>query len=117
MTVLLVEDEQMVAVLLEDMVTSLGCETAMVAHNVRDALNAISLTPPDLAVLDVSLGEELVYPVAEKLGSLRVPFIFTTGFGRSAITLEWAARPVVQKPFNIAALEAALKTALQSKTA
>jgi DNA-binding response OmpR family regulator len=116
MTVLLVEDEQMVALLLEDMLTSLGGEKVVVANNVREALRAIENASPDLAVLDVSLGEELVYPVAERLGVLRVPFVFTTGFGRNAITLEWAARPIVQKPFNIAALEAALKTALHTKS-
>ena len=111
-TVMLVEDEKMVTVLLEDMLEALGCTDIRCASCVSAALEEIGRTVPDLAVLDVNLGNEMVYPVAEKLNVAQVPFVFTTGYGRGAIKLEWAARPCVQKPFNIDSFSGALRAAL-----
>jgi DNA-binding response OmpR family regulator len=112
LSVFVVEDEMMVSLLLEDMLGSLGCNDVVHAASVSTALEEIEKATPDLAVLDVNLGNEMVYPVAEKLNVAGVPFVFTTGYGRGAIKLEWAARPCVQKPFNIDAFAAALRTAL-----
>ena len=112
MTVFVVEDEMMVSLLLEDMLGTLGCDNVLHAASVSSALNELSQSQPDLAVLDVNLGSEMVYPVAEELNRTGVPFVFTTGYGRGAIKLEWAARPCVQKPFNIDAFAAALRVAL-----
>lgn len=112
LTVFVVEDEMMVSLLLEDMLGTLGCDNVLHAASVSSALNELSQSQPDLAVLDVNLGSEMVYPVAEELNRAGVPFVFTTGYGRGAIKLEWAARPCVQKPFNIDAFAAALRVAL-----
>src|SRR5690348_14860993 len=112
LTVIVVEDEMMVSLLLEDMLSSLGCESVLHAASVSSALEELSQLRPDVAVLDVNLGTEMVYPVAEQLNRAGVPFVFTTGYGRGAIKLEWAARPCVQKPFNIDAFAAALRSAL-----
>jgi DNA-binding response OmpR family regulator len=112
MTAFVVEDEMMVSLLLEDMLGTLGCENVLHAASVSSALAELSQAQPDVAVLDVNLGNEMVYPVAEQLTRVGVPFVFTTGYGRGAIKLEWAARPCVQKPFNIDAFAAALRSAL-----
>ena len=112
LTAFVVEDEMMVSLLLEDMLGSLGCENVVHAASVSSALAELSQAQPDVAVLDVNLGNEMVYPVAEQLNRAGVPFVFTTGYGRGAIKLEWAARPCVQKPFNIDAFAAALRSAL-----
>jgi CheY-like chemotaxis protein len=112
LTAFVVEDEMMVSLLLEDMLGSLGCENVVHAASVSSALAELSQAQPDVAVLDVNLGNEMVYPVAEQLNRAGIPFVFTTGYGRGAIKLEWAARPCVQKPFNIDAFAAALRSAL-----
>jgi len=106
----------MVSLLLEDMLGSLGCEDVVHAASVGSALDEISKAMPDVAVLDVNLGNEMVYPVAERLNVAGVPFVFTTGYGRGAIKLEWAARPCVQKPFNIDAFASALRAALGARS-
>ena len=106
-----------VGLLVEDMLGSLGCAEVAQATSVKSALEQIARALPDIAVLDVNLGNEMVYPVAEQLNVAGIPFIFTTGYGRGAIKLEWAARPCVQKPFNIEALTAALRAALNAGTA
>ncbi len=116
MTAIVVEDEMMVSLLLEDMLGSLGCQTVLHAASVSSALAELSGANPDVAVLDVNLGSEMVYPVAEQLNRAGVPFVFTTGYGRGAIKLEWAARPCVQKPFNIDAFAAALRSALAARS-
>jgi DNA-binding response OmpR family regulator len=111
-----VEDEMMVSLLLEDMLSTLGCTDVIHAASVSSALTLLDGAMPDIAVLDVNLGNEMVYPVAEKLNVAGVPFVFTTGYGRGAIKLEWAARPCVQKPFNIDAFAAALRVALAARS-
>jgi DNA-binding response OmpR family regulator len=110
--VLIVEDEAIISFLLEDMVTSLGCEDITLAGNVKNALAQIDAAQPEAAILDVNLGGEMAYPVAETLRAIGVPFVFTTGYGRGGVKPEWAGYPVVQKPFNIEALGAALRSIL-----
>jgi CheY-like chemotaxis protein len=113
LTFLVVEDETIVSFLLEDMLAELGCATVLHAGRVGEALDLLRERLPDAAVLDVNLGGEYVYPVATRLAEAQVPFVFTTGYGRAGIPDDWAARPVVQKPFSIAALAEALHNAMQ----
>lgn len=101
---LIVEDEALVSMLIEDMLTDLGCAEIAYAANVPDALKRIDASRPDVAILDVNLGGKPVFPVAEKLSALGVPFMFTTGYGASGVPAEWSDRPVVQKPFMVEAL-------------
>jgi CheY-like chemotaxis protein len=112
LSVLVVEDETMVSFLIEDMLTELGCSTVLQAGRVSEALALLDKRRPDAAVLDVNLAGEPAYPVAARLAELRVPFMFTTGYGPSGISSEWASRPVVQKPFSLDAFAAALRMAM-----
>ena len=107
--VLVVEDEAIISFLLEDMLADLGAADVRHAGNVAAALDYLNAHTPDLAVLDVNLGGERVYPVAEHLAAKGVRFIFTTGYGKSGIDPRWSERPVVQKPFNVAGMTDALK--------
>ena len=107
--VLVVEDEAIISFLLEDMLAELGAADVRHAGNLVAALSFLETHTPDLAVLDVNLGGERVYPVAEQLEAKGVNFIFTTGYGRGGIEPRWAQRPVVQKPFNVEAMTQALK--------
>ena len=54
----------------------------------------------DAAVLDVNLGGELVYPLAEMRSRARVPFIFVTGYGAESIDRRYADVPILQKPIE-----------------
>ena len=70
------------------------------APSVAAAVSLIEAAEIDGAVLDVNLGVELVYPVAERLAARGVPFVFVTGYGRHGPNVEYASWPVIQKPFR-----------------
>ena len=111
---LLVEDEAMVAMMIEDQLEVFGCVVAGVAVNVSQGLRlagdaTLSL---DGAILDVNLDGEEVYPVAGRLAELGVPFIFLTGYGRSGIAEGFQDVPTLAKPFAMEALEAILAETL-----
>jgi CheY-like chemotaxis protein len=113
--VLVVEDEAIISFLLEDMLGDLGAIDVRHAGNVQSALAFLDGHTPDLAVLDVNLGGDRVYPVAEVLEARGVSFVFTTGYGRDGIEPRWSARPVVQKPFDVESMTAALRVLIGEK--
>jgi DNA-binding NtrC family response regulator len=110
--VLLVEDETMISFLIEDMLAAMGAGTVRHAARIDKALALIAEKVPAVAVLDVNIAGELVFPVAERLEQARVPFFFMTGYGRGGVDARWAAYEVLQKPFTPVDFEAALRTAL-----
>lgn len=112
LSVLVVEDETVVSLLIESMLQDLGCGDIWYASGVRDALDLLARRTPDAAVLDVNLAGEPAYPVARHLARAAVPFIFATGYGASGIHEEWSGRPVIQKPFRCDMLACALAAAL-----
>jgi two-component SAPR family response regulator len=70
-----------------------------------DAILALRNARVDAAVLDVNLGGEVVYPLADVLTADRVPFIFVTGYGPDEIERRFASVPVLQKPIEPDALQ------------
>lgn len=107
---LVVEDEFLVAMLLEDTLRDLGFEVlgpvatcAAALALVRSASGAL-----DAAVLDVNLGGERVYPVADALRERGVPFVFLTGYAEAELDGRFANVPVVQKPWLPITLEGVL---------
>ena len=113
LSVLVVEDEAIVSMMVESMLTELGCAEVWYASGVSEALELLDERTPDLAVLDVNLAGEQAYPVASRLAVKAIPFIFASGYGASGIIGEWNTRPVIQKPFHSDTLASALATALQ----
>ena len=116
---LVVEDEAMVAMMIENMLDDLGCVVVGVAGTVSRGLamvgdEALSL---DGAILDVNLGGEKVYPVAEALTSRHVPFIFSTGYGLDGISASFSHVPALAKPYEQNALENMLLSVIASATA
>ncbi|HEX8167550.1 MAG TPA: response regulator [Beijerinckiaceae bacterium] len=112
LSVLVVEDETIVAFMIEDMAAELGAAEVRHAGGVAAALKLIAARRPDAAVLDVNLGGAPIHPVAERLDALAVPFVFATGYGRQGVPPQWAGRPVLQKPFPAEALARVLREAL-----
>jgi len=98
--ILLVEDEAMVAMIIEDTLCDLGCEIVGPVSNIDRALAAAQAGDRiDGAFLDVNLRGELVYPVAEALAARGVPFAFVTGYGEKGIDARYRDAPVLTKPF------------------
>lgn len=110
--VLVVEDEGVVALLIEDMLQDLGCVVVGSIANLSRALEAARVETFDLAMLDVNLDGQLVFPVAEVLRSRRVPFLFSTGYGRIGVPDMFNDREVLSKPFVKDELERKLLLAL-----
>jgi CheY-like chemotaxis protein len=98
---LVVEDEALVAMMIQDYLADLGCVVVGVAASVAKGLAAIEdkASILDGAVLDVNLGGEKVYPVAERLVERGIPFIFSTGYGLAGIAPDFARIPTLSKPF------------------
>ena len=113
-TILVVEDEYVVAFHLSALLQDEGAAVVGPAANVAGALDLLARTPElDGALLDVNLGGEPVYPVADALRARGIPFVFATGYGQKGLPPEWTARPVVQKPFDLDVLADALRAALR----
>jgi CheY-like chemotaxis protein len=98
--VLLVEDEIMVALLLEDMLAELGCTVVGPVARLDKALGLARSEAYDLAFLDVNLDGEEVYPVVEAVAARDIPFVFVTGYGRAGVRAPYSDRPTLQKPFR-----------------
>ena len=114
--VLLVEDETAISFLIEDMLVEMGVASVRHAARLDKALALAADKVPSLAVLDVNVAGELVFPVAEKLAAANVPFLFMTGYGRGGVGERWAAYEVLQKPFTPSALEGALRQLVSAPT-
>jgi len=98
--VLLIEDEELVAELIIDILDSAGCVVQGPFGRLPDALEAAQSDNFDAAVLDLDLGGTPTFPVAALLDKRHVPFCFLTGFGKGGVPAEYATRPVVPKPFK-----------------
>jgi CheY-like chemotaxis protein len=107
--VLIVEDELMIRMLLEGMLTDLGHSVAAEAGGLDEAMALAQQAEFDLAVLDVNLNGAPVTPVVEILVERGVPFIFASGYGQRGLPEAYRTAPILQKPFQADALEDAIK--------
>ncbi|MBU3971474.1 MAG: response regulator [Alphaproteobacteria bacterium] len=111
--VLIVEDESLVAMLLETILEDMGCTPVGPASTIDEGLAlATGAEPLDAALLDVNVAGRQVFPIAEALKARGVPFVFSTGYGESGLSDEWRGHPTVQKPFTEAAIRDALMKAM-----
>jgi CheY-like chemotaxis protein len=109
--VLVVDDEALVAMLMEDMLQDLGCEPVGAAARVSQALEMVRDLEFDLAVLDVNLAGESIAPGAEAVLARGAAVVFATGYGEAGVPAAFKGRPTLQKPFGIAEVAAKLKEA------
>ena len=110
--VLLVEDESLVAITVEDMLADLGCTVVASAATLTEALIRVDAGGFDLAVLDVNLDGERVFPAADALRRTSIPFVFATGYGWHGLRSDFRDTPVLTKPYRRTELERALRAAL-----
>jgi CheY-like chemotaxis protein len=115
--IFVVEDESVITMLLQDMFEELRCEVVSLASRFQDALDKANTLSFEVAILDVNLNGQRTFPIAEALQARGLPFIFATGYGAAAVPENFRAAPVLQKPFRIADLERAVRTALTTSRA
>jgi CheY-like chemotaxis protein len=98
--VLLVEDEAMIAMMVEDLLGELGCHVIGTAGGLAQAFALAESETFDCAILDVNLGGQRVDPFVDLLKARGAPFIFATGYGVAGVRDEDRAWPVLLKPIN-----------------
>lgn len=107
---LIVEDQMIVAMQIEDMLLATGCEIVGPVGTLQAAIALAHEKALDLAVLDINLDGEQVYPAAEELQARGIPFIFATGYGESTLPEKWRDQPRLSKPFRREQLEQLLRS-------
>ena len=111
--VLVVEDESLVAMLLETILEDMGCSPVGPVATVDEGLAMVAAeTSLDAALLDVNVAGREVFPIAEALKARGVAFIFSTGYGEGGLPDAWRGQPTVQKPFTESAIRDALLKAM-----
>lgn len=109
--ILIVEDEALVAMLIEDVLSDLGHEIAGVAGRLDVALKLAAEAQIDFAIVDLNLNGARTYAIAEVLRGRAVPFIFATGYGAAGVEAGWENVRVLPKPFEPHQLSAAIEAA------
>lgn len=97
---LVIEDELLVSMLIEDILLDEDCSVVGPFSNLPDALSAARHELVDVALLDVNLRGEMVYPVAEVLTERGIPFVFLSGYGSDAIPTDHPEWLACSKPFS-----------------
>jgi CheY-like chemotaxis protein len=111
-SILIVEDEPLIAMMLEDFLESLGHHVVASCETVADALGHVETGGFDVAIIDVQLKDgERVWPVADRLVATGTPFVLATGGHVEPPPAAHAAAPVLSKPYTIDAIEPALDRA------
>ncbi|AKF45886.1 response regulator [Pseudomonas fragariae (ex Marin et al. 2024)] len=111
--VLLVEDETMLAMLMEMMLEDLGFATAYHASTLNDGVEYARNGEYDLAILDINIIGGNSFPIAAAIADRGIPFMFCSGYGRLGIPDAWLNRRCVAKPFSAEQLSEALSELLE----
>jgi DNA-binding response OmpR family regulator len=106
--VFVVEDEMTIALMIEDMLLDLGHRIAGLAMRLSPAMDMARTVEADVAVLDVNLDGHRSFPIAAILRERGVPVLFATGYGARGLEPPFESNPVIQKPFDVRDLQAAL---------
>jgi len=115
--IFLVEDESLVALMIEAMVEELGAGVIGIESKIEPALAFVAQHHGeiDVAILDLNLGGARSYDIAQALVDHGIPLVFSTGYSDDSILPEWRGRPLLGKPFQLAELENALLGACASR--
>lgn len=107
--VLVVEDESLIAMLVEDMLDLMGYEVSDSAATLEDGILAAARGDFDVAMLDVNLRGKMSFPIADLLTERQIPFVFVSGYSTKGIEPRFVGSPALQKPYPIEALEQILE--------
>jgi CheY-like chemotaxis protein len=114
-SILIVEDEPLISMMLEDFLDALGHKVAGCCDSVAEALDHVAKGGFDVAILDVRLRDgEKAWPVADALADAGLPFVLATGGHLEPPPQRHAAAPVLAKPYTMDAIEPVLEEALAS---
>jgi CheY-like chemotaxis protein len=105
--ILVVDDEPLIAALVEDWLSDLGHVVVGPAHNLAQALE-LGKSDIDAAIVDVSLGKDNSYPLVDALIARGLPFALATGYGLSGVEPKYRDQPILGKPFEFPAFRAAI---------
>lgn len=108
-SVLIVEDEAIVAMLLEDMLEELGHQTVASIARIGKAFETLESLEFDVAILDVNVNGELVFPLAQSISEKGKPIVFSSGYGRGGLPRQFDNCAMLAKPFSIQDLKRALE--------
>ncbi|MBV8121638.1 MAG: response regulator [Alphaproteobacteria bacterium] len=98
--ILVVEDEFLVASLIQDLLEDAGCVVSGPIPRLSEAIDAARADDCDAAVLDVNLGGYRVFPVAEELSRRHIPFVIVTGYATTTLPEPFDRSPTIRKPFR-----------------
>ena len=110
---MLVEDEVLIGMLMRDMIVGMGYFVCGPYCSLAEAFAAVDCQEIDAAVLDVNLGGEYVYPLADRMLEKGIPCIFVTGYDEEAMDERFALFPVLQKPVSRKGLEPVLRASVK----
>ena len=110
--VLVIEDEAMVAMLIQDTLADIGCEVIGIASRFNEAIEKVKSLAFDMAILDLNLNGRQALPIADSLAERGIAFVVATGYGAMNLSESLQRAPILQKPFRQRDLERALRVAL-----
>jgi PAS domain S-box-containing protein len=96
--ILVVEDEALVAMFMQEILIELELTVVGPFSNVSKAMVAAVHEPIDVGIVDINLGGEFVYPIADVLVARKIPFIFVTGYGAESVERRYRHVPIIKKP-------------------
>ena len=103
--ILLIEDEALVAMMIQDLLTECGHSIIGPITKLSDALHAAKGSDYDAAILDINLGDGMAYPVADIVAARGVPFVFVTGYEADTVDERFSSVPVLKKPIEAQMLQ------------
>lgn len=111
-SVLLIDDETLIRMMVGDMLIELGHEVAGEAGDLSSGLALAKITKCDAAILDLQLGRDSSVPIADALQLRSIPFVFASGYGADGVPDQFKGLPVLRKPFPLQDLERCLGSLL-----
>jgi len=114
--ILILEDEALIAMDVRETLEREGFEVVGPFDRVMAAMVAVNGIKLDGAILDVAIGTEQAYEVAEALTAANIPFVWATAYARNELPAEYRAQPCLQKPFDTVELTNTLRRALHGHT-